>query len=778
MKRTILSWASTLLLIFLGFTYQAQAQCAGTKSDECFDFNFKGITRNSNGTVTLAFGVKVNCNRDLSHASFELPRGVKAISATGTSGYENGTNNPFYSIKFNVGSGYKNGKTANFSYTITAEDFSKMTSLRAEAKASTTVGMVSFDPKACGVTGGNTGGGNDNGNGNGNNGGGNGNNGNGNGNGGGNNGGGNGNGGGNNGNNCKDSQPRPIEGPANPCPGDEVEYSIRNEYTSYTWDVPRAQSGAPVVGWSIVSGQGTNRVRVKVGMKNGTMKVTVNHAVCGTKVATMPVKPGNEVAVSIDGSNSFCPGDVLVFKASASQGKGNGNGNGRKSSYDYLWTVPSGWTIVSGEKTNTLIVKAGNAAGQVSVAVASNAKKNKAVCEAGEATIAVNRKATCSPCAKPDLDVEAPAVVCASGDRIYKFGVDRPDPTGRVKYQFFLPEEFQIVSQGYGYVNIKVNDAKPDSTLFVTVVAVNGNNCGAEAVCLPVEVEDCPTGPCDRPVVALVAPDTVCNLAEEATTFRVANPEPGVTYVFDLPENFLVIDEGPDYVSIIAVLDESELGQPLTIRVTGSNECASVADEETVIVTECEPGNPLPVTLVRFNGASRNGAVELTWSTASEINNDRFEIERSLNGRDFLKVGQVKGHGNSSVLVDYAFTDRSAAAGTVYYRLKQVDTDNAFEYSKVIAVKHNASGASAAAVSVFPNPVTDGNVSIRFQELVQGNATIRLVDMNGRVLHSQELNSVGSEVPMNLRGLNLKAGVYMISITANGQSTTQRIMIR
>src|SRR5690606_6797666 len=153
--------------------------------------------------------------------------------------------------------------------------------------------------------------------------------------------------------------------------------------------------------------------------------------------------------------------DVLVFEANPASGP--------KKAYDYFWTIPTGWTVVSGQGTGLLIVKAGNSTGNVSVIVASNKNKNKALCASGEASVPVTKKPNCSPCAKPDVKLEAPEVVCASGDKIYKFGVKNPDPNGKVKYQFFLPEEFQIVSQGYGYVNIKVNNAKSDSTLFVTV---------------------------------------------------------------------------------------------------------------------------------------------------------------------------------------------------------------------------------------------------------------------------------------------------------------------
>ncbi|MBC3538620.1 T9SS type A sorting domain-containing protein [Rufibacter sp. H-1] len=760
------------MLILFCFAGQAQAQCAG--SNGCFDFKLVSATASGSNTK-LTFSVKVNCDKDLSNVAFELPSGQRASAPMGKKynyTVENTTNNPFYSVKFEGKgiNGYKKGVEDVFSYEVNTAAFSKMKSMRIQAKAGQNVGTFSFNPQNCAPA--NNGGGNS---GDGNNGGNNGNNGN---NGNGNNGGGNGNGGNNGGDNCKDSQPRPIEGPTSPCPGEIVEYTIRNEYTSYAWDVPRAQEGKAPIGWEIVSGQGTNKVRVRVGMKNGTMKVTVNHAECGTKVATLPVKPGNALAVSIEGDSKYCAGDVLVFKASAGKTNGNGNGNGKNKSYDFAWDVPAGWAIVSGQGTSTLIVKAGTAAGDVSVTVASNAKKNKAICEAGEAVIAVTPKPNCSPCAKPNLDVEAPTVVCASGDKIYKFAVENRDPSGRMKYDFFLPEEFQVVSQGYGYVNIKVNNAKPDSTLFVTVIAVNANNCGAEAVCLPVQVEDCPTGPCTKPTVSLEAPASICNLANEPTTITVGQVQAGVTYTFDLPEGFLVLEESNGSVTFVAVLEEAQLEQPYTVRVTATNDCGSAVAEQQIFVEDCGNGNPLPVTLTRFGGVSRNGGVELTWSTASEINNDRFEIERSANGKDFSKVGEVKGNGNSATLNNYAFTDHAAAAGTVYYRLRQVDFDGAFEYSKVISVSHATGAVAQAAINVYPNPVTNGRVAVRFQEQVSGGATIRLSDMSGRVLHTQELSSVNSEVDMNLSGMNIRAGIYLLSVTANGRSTTQRIVVR
>ena len=91
----------------------------------------------------------------------------------------------------------------------------------------------------------------------------------------------------------------------------------------------------------------------------------------------------------------------------------------------------------------------------------------------------------------------------------------------------------------------------------------------------------------------------------------------------------------------------------------------------------------LPVELTEFAAQKESGYNLLSWSTASEINNAFFEVEKSSDGINFHKIGQVQGAGNSSEELDYEFMDHVVNDETVYYRLKQVDFDGAFEYSPV-----------------------------------------------------------------------------------------------
>jgi len=96
----------------------------------------------------------------------------------------------------------------------------------------------------------------------------------------------------------------------------------------------------------------------------------------------------------------------------------------------------------------------------------------------------------------------------------------------------------------------------------------------------------------------------------------------------------------------------------------------------------------LPVSLISFTGVPSmdNKSINLKWSTASEINNDYFELEQSKNGETFTAITKVKGAGYSASIKDYSFTDLNPIDGKNYYRLKQVDIDGVSQNSQIISV--------------------------------------------------------------------------------------------
>ena len=160
---------------------------------------------------------------------------------------------------------------------------------------------------------------------------------------------------------------------------------------------------------------------------------------------------------------------------------------------------------------------------------------------------------------------------------------------------------------------------------------------------------------------------------------------------------------------------------------------------------------PLPVELVSFTAKAAENHVALQWKTASELNNDRFEIERSKDGISFETIGTVNGNGTTNEEQDYAYYDRTVVDGIYYYRLKQVDYDGKFEKSQVVQVR--MSGAQNA-VSVFPTVIKD---QINIQTDHTERPTV-VSDVTGRILRTY------AATPNTIDVSDLKAGVYVVLV--------------
>ncbi len=175
------------------------------------------------------------------------------------------------------------------------------------------------------------------------------------------------------------------------------------------------------------------------------------------------------------------------------------------------------------------------------------------------------------------------------------------------------------------------------------------------------------------------------------------------------------------------------------------------------------PEDPLPIEMVYFEGRFFAEKVDLYWQTAIEINNDRFYVERSVNGEDFEEVGSVDGHGSTSEPHDYQFTDDQPFGINSYYRLRQVDFDGNFEYSETILIQIQRDELEFN-VSLFPNPV-DGNTinlstnGLEFEEVF----TVTIVDISGKLQLLQTLTNTQSVHQIQLPP-GMKPGVYSMVV--------------
>ncbi|WP_375437476.1 beta strand repeat-containing protein [uncultured Hymenobacter sp.] len=187
---------------------------------------------------------------------------------------------------------------------------------------------------------------------------------------------------------------------------------------------------------------------------------------------------------------------------------------------------------------------------------------------------------------------------------------------------------------------------------------------------------------------------------------------------------------------------------------------------------------PLPVELKTFEAQVVKGNALLNWSTASEKNNDRFEIERSLNGTSFEKIGTVRGQGTTQANTTYDFTDAGIGTktqGVVYYRLRQVDTDGTASYSPVRTVRFEAQAAITAKLSVFPNPATasDRVVTLDLSTLPKGTYQASLINATGRLIGAYSVEG-GSNKEVDVQ--TLPTGTYIVVVRGNGLNLSQRLV--
>lgn len=179
--------------------------------------------------------------------------------------------------------------------------------------------------------------------------------------------------------------------------------------------------------------------------------------------------------------------------------------------------------------------------------------------------------------------------------------------------------------------------------------------------------------------------------------------------------------------------------------------------------------NPLPVTFAAFAGRQEGNSVVLEWTTLSENNNDYFEIERSIDGINFVTIGYVEGAGNSNSRIDYSFNDNAPEQGRLYYRLSQVDFDGTREYAdKVVSVIY--AGSENNQLTVVPNP-TNGHIRIGIPAS-SGDGVIELLSQTGRIVRSFSVNSIDAALDIT----DMPSGIYILRFVTDDRILQQKVV--
>jgi hypothetical protein len=185
-------------------------------------------------------------------------------------------------------------------------------------------------------------------------------------------------------------------------------------------------------------------------------------------------------------------------------------------------------------------------------------------------------------------------------------------------------------------------------------------------------------------------------------------------------------------------------------------------------------GNTLPVELLSFSAKKENDDVIIKWSTASEINNDFFTIERSTDGDHWEILKESKGAGNSSSLIEYSELDENPHNGISYYRLKQTDYDGQFKYSQTTSVGKLDGNLN---ITAFPNPVNT-YMFVEFETKINSNIDASLYDQNGTRV-KQVLKSYYDKGTYKVLVYtdDLPAGFYYIRLNTNTEGAATKVSI-
>ncbi len=180
---------------------------------------------------------------------------------------------------------------------------------------------------------------------------------------------------------------------------------------------------------------------------------------------------------------------------------------------------------------------------------------------------------------------------------------------------------------------------------------------------------------------------------------------------------------------------------------------------DDIIVNGTTGDAPQPISLVKFEAEKLAEKVKISWTTATEINNDKFIVERSSNGNDFELVSEIKGAGNSKELNTYELIDENPLKGTSYYRLTQIDFDGRLESFAPVAVKMNAKSLEVQAWSA-----SEGTINLNVYSPSNTTTEILIRDLSGRTIVSEKVNLTEGYQKLNIDANILSSGVHFIQL--------------
>lgn len=185
---------------------------------------------------------------------------------------------------------------------------------------------------------------------------------------------------------------------------------------------------------------------------------------------------------------------------------------------------------------------------------------------------------------------------------------------------------------------------------------------------------------------------------------------------------------------------------------------------------------PLPLNLLQFSAAGIKEGVTLSWTTANERNTKDFELQRSIDGNNFSAIGTIAAAGQSNTEKDYTWLDKDAwqqKSTTLYYRLKQVDKDGRFNYSKIALIQ--VASPALSGLQAAPNPASKF-IRLTISSPVAANAQVRILNSNGQVVKSFTTRLIAGNNQQVITLDGLAAGLYYAELTGGEKPQSTRFI--
>ncbi len=204
-----------------------------------------------------------------------------------------------------------------------------------------------------------------------------------------------------------------------------------------------------------------------------------------------------------------------------------------------------------------------------------------------------------------------------------------------------------------------------------------------------------------------------------------------------------------------------------------SDQVAVAVGTGGVVIKTVNGGGVLPVELTHFEATlTDENKVKLFWETATELNNEGFEIQWKQEDRDWQKLAFIQGKGTTAQVNRYSYLHHMPMPGTNYYRLKQMDFDGDFSYSPVRNVDVKTSTLS---MQVYPNPVHDGFLQLRMSGIEAAVVQYELYNTSGQLVRRGTLSDTAEQESIDVHGL--ENGVYYLTCKFEGDTYVKRVVM-